>query len=323
MRLKTNIIISVLFLALLAFVYFYEIKGGEERRAEAEKSKQLLDISEHEATRLSLVRPDTLIILERGDDTWAIVAPVTTNADDDAVERSLRNLKETEIERAVEDSAAVSADAGLTSKYGLDEPRLKILIELAESTPDSVRFGSDSPTERFAYAQKSGDDSRIFTVRAWRFDNLNKSIFDLRDKRVLPFNADDVREIHVSSSAGSIDIVRDQDGSSWLIQSPVRRRADREEVDGLLKALEDGEAEEFVSESSSADELDEFGLGGTGSVSISLLLGSELAEKRLAVGEALGVEGRFYARDFSRPQVFVVDSTIAADASKSLHTLRD
>ena len=41
MKFKTNVAIGAVFVALLAFVYFYEIKGGEERRQEAEKSKQL------------------------------------------------------------------------------------------------------------------------------------------------------------------------------------------------------------------------------------------------------------------------------------------
>ena len=37
MRLKTNLVIGVLFAALAAFVYQHEIKGEEERRAEAER----------------------------------------------------------------------------------------------------------------------------------------------------------------------------------------------------------------------------------------------------------------------------------------------
>ena len=40
MRLKTNLVISVFFIALLGFVYFYEIKGGEERRVEAERARR-------------------------------------------------------------------------------------------------------------------------------------------------------------------------------------------------------------------------------------------------------------------------------------------
>ena len=56
MRLKTNVVISVLFIALLGFVYFYEIKGGEERRVEAERERQLLDFSDHEVQKLTIDR---------------------------------------------------------------------------------------------------------------------------------------------------------------------------------------------------------------------------------------------------------------------------
>ena len=55
MKLKTNIIIGAIFALLLAFVYFYEIKGGQERRQAAERSKQLLDFKESEVERLTLI----------------------------------------------------------------------------------------------------------------------------------------------------------------------------------------------------------------------------------------------------------------------------
>ncbi len=47
MGFKTNLIISAVFLGLLAFVYFHEIKGGEDRRLEAERAKQLVDFADH------------------------------------------------------------------------------------------------------------------------------------------------------------------------------------------------------------------------------------------------------------------------------------
>ena len=55
MKLKTNIIIGAIFALLLTFVYFHEIKGGQERRQAAERSKQLLDFKESEVERLALI----------------------------------------------------------------------------------------------------------------------------------------------------------------------------------------------------------------------------------------------------------------------------
>ena len=112
MRFKTNLVISAVFAALLAFVYFYEIKGGEEREEAAKKARQLLDFSDHEATRIFIERADTAISLARTPDGWRLQSPVTSDADEKAIERYLRNLRETEIERVVEDSAAAAGNAG-------------------------------------------------------------------------------------------------------------------------------------------------------------------------------------------------------------------
>ena len=63
MKLKTNIIIGAIFALLLAFVYFHEIRGGQERRQAAERSKQLLDFNESEVERLALIKTSGWIIL--------------------------------------------------------------------------------------------------------------------------------------------------------------------------------------------------------------------------------------------------------------------
>ena len=325
MRLKTNLVISVLFVVLLGFVYFYEIKGGEERRSEAEKSKKLLDFSDHEARRLTIERGDTTIVLEKTQDTWKLTAPVATDAEDDAVDRYLRNLNESEVERVVEDSGDVASDATLLERYGLDAPRLSVFLELVEETKDTVRFGSDSPTERFAYAQRSGRDPSVFTVRAWRFDNLAKGVFDLRDKRVLPFDRQEVREIRLVRPAEEdpIVITRNEGEAGWRLMSPVASPANQQEVDELLQKLEDGEAMEFASESPTSAELSGFGLVDGTRSTVSLLIGSDRAEKQFQIGSEGGEEGGSYARDASRPQVFVVDSTLVGETRKSLFTLRD
>ena len=173
MRLKTNLVISVFFIALLGFVYFYEIKGGEERRVEAERDRQLLDFSDHEVHRLTIDRGDTLLVLEHQDDVWLLTSPVDTDADVAAVERYLRTLRETEVEGdPLRDSVAVAADPTVLADYGLDEPRLCVHIGLAVegSGLDSLCFGDDTPTDRFTYVQRRGTTANpeVLRVRAWR-----------------------------------------------------------------------------------------------------------------------------------------------------------
>ena len=319
MKFKTNIAIGAVFVALLAFVYFYEIKGGEERRQEAEKSKQLFVFQDDDAQRLELLRGDDTLVLAKGASGWNLSAPMTDGADQEAVERYLRNLLECEREKVVVDSAAASAEQA--AQYGLDAPRLKVRLKTEDGAEQVVAFGADSPTDRFTYAQLQGDNPEIFVVRAWRFDNLDKRAFDLRDRRVLAFAKDEVMQVQRWGTGGAAVLARAE--PDWQLREPVVARADAESVDGLLDKIDQAEIEAFVSEDPDTTALATYGLGQRASqVEIALLVGEDRAEKRLAIGGA-DEQGRWYARDASRPQVFLVDSTLVQELTKGISDLRD
>lgn len=319
MKFKTNAVIGLIFLALLAFVYFYEIKGGEERRQEAEKSKQLFAFQEGEAQQLALVRGDAALVLDKEASGWNLKEPVTDGADQEAVERYLRNLRECEREKVLVDSAAANAEQA--AQYGLDAPRLTVRLQTEDGTEQVVAFGADSPTDRFTYAQLQGDNPAIFVVRAWRFDNLDKQAFDLRDRRVLAFAKDEVMQVERWGAGGGAMLART--APDWQLREPVAARADADAVEGLLDKIDQAEIEAFVAEDPDAAALATYGLGEHAShVEIALLIGEDRAEKRLAIGGA-DDQGRWYARDASRPQVFLVDSTLVQELAKDLSDLRD
>jgi hypothetical protein len=320
MKFKTNLVIGAIFLGLLAFVYFYEVKGGEKRRQEAEKSKQLLDFEDSEATRLVIDRGDTTVVLEKAGGDWKLTAPVRDRADQEAVERYLRNLRETEREKVIADSAAASGDGKVAARYGLDEPRLKVLLETEGGVRDTVLLGSDSPTDRYTYAQQRGANPEIFAMRAWRFDNLDKGAFDLRDRRVLAFDKDEVVEVRRERQGERAILVKEE--GQWHLRQPLEARADKDEVDGLLNQIKNAQIEAFVAESADQETLAEYGLQGPAWLELSLLVGADRAEKRLSLGRQ-EEKGRFYARDASRSQVFSVDSTLAQKLAKGIEELRD
>ena len=107
------------------------------------------------------------------------------------------------------------------------------------------------------------------------------------------------------------------------MREPVAARADVEAVDGLLDKIDQAEIEAFVAEEPDTTALAAYGLGErTPHVEIALLVGQDRAEKRLAIGGA-DEQGRWYARDASRPQVFLVDSTLVQELTKGIADLRD
>lgn len=317
MKFKTNAIIGLIFLVLFAFVYFYEIKGGEDRRKEADKSKQLLDFTAADVQRLTLSRGDTTIVLHKGLNGWKLSSPVVDEADEEAVERYLRNLGESEREKIVVDSAAVTeAEA---AKYGLDTPRLTVSLQAEGGIEQVVKWGTDSPTDRFTYGQISGDNPEIFVVRAWRFDNLDKSVFDLRDRQVLAFAKDEVVEVHRDGPGGKLVLVHGEE--NWLLSEPVVAFADEDEVNALLNKIDSAEIEAFVDEKPDPEDLQAYGFGAQ-QLELAFIIGPDRAEKRLTIGWENG-QGHFYARDASRPQVFLIDSTVVQQVSKSANELRN
>ncbi len=331
MRLKTNLVISVFFIALLGFVYFYEIKGGEERRVEAERDRQLLDFSDHEVHRLTIDRGDTLLVLEHQDDVWLLTSPVDTDADVAAVERYLRTLRETEVEGdPLRDSVAVAADPTVLADYGLDEPRMCVHIGLAVegSGLDSLCFGDDTPTDRFTYVQRRGTTANpeVLRVRAWRFDNLDKKTFDLRDRRLLAFEADEVRRLRLQRPGEPV-VEASREGGTWYLDAPVSRRADNSGLNSILTSLQSATTDRVLHEVPTLEELDAAGLApGDGAVELTLWIGDDRLEKRLRVGAGPGAEGEdgsLKALDTSRPHVFLVDSTLVTKLRTPVADLRD
>ncbi|MDA0334805.1 MAG: DUF4340 domain-containing protein [bacterium] len=325
MRLKTNLVISVVFIALLGFVYFYEIRGGEDRRVEAERARQLLDFSEHEVRSLTIDHGDTLLVVERQGDVWRLTAPMQTDADGEAIERLLRALGEVELEgEPLRDSSSVAADPSILVGYGLDKPRLRVHVDLLEGVKplDTLRFGDDTPTDRFTYVQRGGAaNPEVLRVRAWRFDNLNKTIFDLRDRRVLAFESDDVRRFRLQHAGEpTIEASRATEGG-WLLEAPLVRRGDASKINSILSSLQNAKTERILLEQPAPADLAAAGLADA-VLELTLWIGEDRAEKHLLLGAATE-KGSLQALDTSRPHVFLVDSTLVGQLQTPVAGLRD
>lgn len=328
MRLKTNLVISVIFIALLGFVYFYEIKGGEARAVEAERARQLLDFGEHEAQRITIDRGDTVLVLQREEGAWRLVSPIQTGADADAVTRYLGALTEMEVEGdPLRDSAAVAAASGMLSAYGLDTPRLRVHVDLLAdgAALDTLRFGDDTPTDRFTYVQRGATsyNPEILRVRAWRFDNVDKTAFDLRDRRLLAFEPNEVRSLRLQRQGQPV-VEASRTANGWRLDAPIVRPADDTQLNELLTALQTARTDRILSEAPTPEQLRQAGLvAGQAATELTVWLGEDRAEKRLLLGAAVAEDGSLQGRDSSRDHLFAVDSTVVTRLGTSVEDLRD
>lgn len=312
MSFKTTIVVLVVAIALGAFVYFYEVKGGKARQEAEEQAKKVFTFKEDQIESISIIRADTSIVCTKiSEDRWKITQPVETDADKNTLESLVRSLKDAEVDRVVGDSTADLAS------FGLADPSIKIFAHLKEGALDTLYLGDKTPTSSYVFAKKAGE-STVFTTRPTLFNSADKSLFDLRDTRVLlGFEQDDVEQLALRR--GKSTIVVSKAGSDWQMDEPLQTQVDKGAVSQILNKLNTGKAKAFVVER--ADSLNRYGLDPPESVA-TLWIGENKAQKQLKIG-AMKDPNRYYAMDTSRGPVFLVDSTLVRDLSKDVFDLRD
>src|SRR5438105_9648910 len=117
MKFKGTAILFLLFGLLGAYVYFFEVRGQEQRQKQEEAKKKAFQVDEKDISEISLIYPDrTITGVKKGEKQWEITSPPGIQADPDEWQTLASNIPR--IER--EDTVAQNAQ-DLTA-FGLKDP---------------------------------------------------------------------------------------------------------------------------------------------------------------------------------------------------------
>ena len=108
-----------------------------------------------------------------------------------------------------------------------------------------LKIGDDTPTNSGSYAMLEGDP-RVFTVASYVKTGVDKSVNDLRDKRLLTFDQDKLSRVELMAKKQDIEFGRDKD--QWQIVKPKPLRADGLQVDEMLRKLKDAKMDLTLSD---------------------------------------------------------------------------
>jgi len=242
-------VLFAIFLALAAFVYFYEIAGETEREEAKSLEASLLRMKREDITGLEILRPEAEgILLRREAQQWVIQHPVETAADGSTVDVLLRDLSQATRDRAFPEGEA-RAD-----QYGLQEPRLTLKVQ-AGGEEKTLLIGNDDFTGSHLYAQFQGD-SEVLLTSGVLFTTADKDLMQWRSKKVLVFDRLELQAIEIDHSGATIRLARQEE--DWHLEAPIQERADQNAVSSLLSTVEFAQAQEFVSDD--PEESKSFGL---------------------------------------------------------------
>jgi hypothetical protein len=169
------------------------------------------------------------MLLLKQNGKWALGGPEPYPADQDATSGVAAAL------------APLTADSVLEEKptnlsgFGLATPALTVTATMKGGKTETILFGDDVPAGSQVYVQHAGD-RKVYLVPTSAKSSFEKSVNDLRDKRLLTFDSDKVTRIELAAQKGQLEFGKNNQ-NEWQILKPKPYRADSFTVEELLRKL--------------------------------------------------------------------------------------
>jgi len=176
-RWRTTLIVAGVFLALLLYVFLFEMQREPPAEPGAQPSPTpatVLDIAAEDVRALRIAAGDRSMSLVRQDGEWAIAAPDPGTASGASSESfpaeasiywSIDEILRLQARRIVAEGASDLA------QYGLDVPAMTVVIETTKGMSEQLLVGRETPDGTASYLQRAGD-SRLYIVDHYKIQTL-------------------------------------------------------------------------------------------------------------------------------------------------------
>ncbi|MFQ5716441.1 MAG: DUF4340 domain-containing protein, partial [Nitrospinales bacterium] len=239
MKFKETIWLSALLLAVVLYYFLVDIPFLKNKEDEKERAEKILLFETKDVDEISIESPlQTKVLKRQASDTWELVKPLETKADNDTAQALLSSLHDARFTKLVEENPENLA------VYGLDTPSLKIVLKLKDEEK-SVLLGDASPVGSSIYLKRGGE-SKVLLAPASR-TRWDRSVYELRDKTVLDFNISDIATMEIRQAKKSIQFT--QTGNQWKVNNgSIEGKGDSSEITGLLNFIRFAKIKTFVEE---------------------------------------------------------------------------
>ena len=307
-----NTLVALALLGALwaGFRYYDKRKAREAEKTESKPAEKVLSVeSDHIRSFTLTPRDGEAFTLARDGKTWVISEPRQLAADQTAVSSWLGSLTSATIDDVVD------AHPSNLKDYGLDPPASLIEVSTeAKPANFTLRLGDQTPTSSGVYAQLAGNP-RVVSLPSYDKSSLEKTLFDLRDKRAVTLDIDQISRIEARSKDKRWTLEKNPDGV-WDLALPPPVRADRSSVDSIVSQLRNLTMQAVVSEDKK-----EPGKYGLDSPTLRVTMKAPQDTQILVLGKKDGE--RYDAMNSALDPIFTVDNYFLTQLQKDPADLRD
>jgi hypothetical protein len=319
MKLRNLLIAAVVLAALSGVLYWSNHRKPSEASSATpspDTPARILSLNQSDISSLDILHKDqpAVDLSKDGSGNWQITAPKTLPADQDAVSSLISSASFLDSQRVVDDKPSDLA------QYGLASPALELDIKLKDNKTDKLLIGDQTPAGDAYYTMVSGDP-RLFTLSSSYKTNLDKSLGDLRDKRLVTADFDKVSQIELltqtkDNKKQDITLARNKD--NWQILKPGPYRAQNDQVEALISSLKEAKFDATAAPDDPKLAAAYNSAAPFASAKITGASGTQDLEIRKTKDK-----DDYYAKSSAVAGVFKVPATVGTGLNKSLDELRN
>lgn len=236
---RNTLILLVVAALLGAGIWLSNRRETQEQEAEEQAKRLFGELEAGEVEWVALTTEDGREArLVRRDGAWRVAEPVDFPADPTAADGIAGALATLSSEAVIEEPQAPEV-------YGLGEDA-RVVRFSAEGEEHELRIGKQTPVGANRYAATGGEGGQVYTVASFKTSAFDKPLDDLRERRPLRFEREDVARIEAEWTGGRA-VVEKQDGA-WKLVEPFAAEADANTIETLLSDLAFLRAAGFVDE---------------------------------------------------------------------------
>ena len=227
--LVSTLVLLAVAAAALAAAFFGIAKKDEAKEAKKAEEEKLYAFAPAKVKAIAVEAKGEATALARSGDGWRIESPVKAGAERATVDALVDRIAELRRKSTI----APAPDGAALARYGLEKPRAKVTLTLDDGKSESLALGDENAFDGTAFVRTTGGAIELVPGEVkW---SVERSTFDLREKRLLPFEDKDLQRISIVAPKLSYELARE--GDAWRLAAPARERADEATVSRVLSAL--------------------------------------------------------------------------------------
>lgn len=235
MKFRSTLFLVVASLLLGSFYLFYLRPRTEAGNVAAAFEKRFFRADARKIIYIKIENRDGVVEVTNGPGGWMIEKPQRFRPDEGMINKLLDTIASGKLIKIVGTAADLP-------QFGFDRPAMQLTLG-QEGATDILVIGQKNPTDTsyYAYSEALG---KIFLIDKELPKDLYLCLYDLREKRLFPFYADQVGRIIIDRERDVVDL--SYQNGKWLLGSGAGVEANGEEVVNFIKTLASQKAVAFI-----------------------------------------------------------------------------